>query len=275
MTTLKIALVQCTAGLDPAANASALVAALETAAQGGAQLVFTPEMSNVIDKSRDRLLPKLKPEAEDATLPALQTAAKRLSVWLAIGSLAVLRPDGKVANRSLLIDDSGQIRARYDKIHLFDVALASGETYRESATYAPGAQAVVAQTPWGKLGLSICYDVRFGHLHRTLAKAGADILAVPAAFTKPTGEAHWHALMRARAIETGAYVVAAAQTGRHEDGRDTFGHSLVVSPWGEVLADGGTAPGLVWADLDLAAVAKARAQIPALQHDRPFELVEA
>jgi deaminated glutathione amidase len=272
---LSIAIAQMTSGLDPAVNLAVVEGHARAAAAGGAKLLFTPEMTNVVDGKRDRLLPKLHLEGDDPFLQRLQALAIEARLWISVGSLALLRPDGRVANRSLLIDADGDIRARYDKIHLFDVDLAGGERYRESATYARGETAVLAASPWAKLGLTICYDVRFGHLHRALAQAGADILTAPAAFTAKTGQAHWHTLLRARAIETGCFVVAAAQCGHHEDGRETFGHSLVVGPWGEVLADGGAEPGLLFADLDLLAVDRARAQVPALQHDQPFTVVEA
>lgn len=269
-----------TSSTEPEENLLALEAGVRTLAARGAQLVLTPEMTGLLDGNRKRLLERVRPEAGDETLALARRLAAELGVWLLLGSQAVLAEDGApeagglLANRSFLIDAEGAVRARYDKIHLFDVDLPSGERYRESSSYRPGRQAVVAQTPWGRLGLTICYDLRFPHLFRALAQAGAGLIAVPAAFTKVTGEAHWHTLLRARAIETGCFIAAPAQTGRHKDGRSTFGHSLVVAPWGEVLADGGEEPGGLLAQIDLSLVDMARARIPALQHDRAFELVE-
>jgi len=273
---VRAALVQMTSGLDPAVNARAATARIAEAAALGAQFVLTPEMTGVVDGKQDRILTRVRNEADDQVLAQLRAEAKKSGVWLLIGSLAVtVAGSDKLANRSFLVDPDGAIRARYDKIHLFDVDLPSGERYRESSTYQPGSQAVVAETPWAKIGLSICYDLRFAHLYRALAQAGAAILTVPAAFTKVTGEAHWHTLLRARAIETGCYVLAPAQTGLHEDGRRTFGHSLAVAPWGEVLADGGDRPGVNVVDIDLQRVAEARRRIPAMMHDRDFEVSAA
>jgi len=266
----RVAVLQMTSGIDPAANARALVAGLEEAAAGGAAIAFTPEMTGVIDRDRPRAAASIVMEDADVVLAAARDAAVRLGVWVHLGSLA-LRPGGdetRTVNRALLIDATGAIRTRYDKMHLFDVDLATGESWRESAAYAPGTGAVVAETPAGRLGLSICYDLRFPDLYRALSDAGADILAVPAAFTVPTGQAHWHVLLRARAIEAGCFVVAAAQVGRHEDGRVTFGHSLVVDPWGEVLLDMGDAPGIGFAEIDLARLQDVRSRIPALKHRR-------
>lgn len=270
--TLRVGLVQPTTGIDPAAEAQALAAAIASLAEAGAEIVFLPEMAGLLDRDRKRAAANIRAEADDLVLAAVQNAARDNGVWAHLGSLAVHGADGRFANRGFLIDNTGTIRARYDKIHLFDVTLPGGESYRESAAYAPGTEAVCAETPWGPLGLTICYDLRFPALHRALAEAGAAILAVPAAFTKTTGEAHWHVLLRARAIETGCFVIAAAQTGTHADGRTTYGHSLVVAPWGDVLLDMGTTPGTATCDIDLAAVAEARGRVPALDHARPFNV---
>jgi predicted amidohydrolase len=270
--TLRIGIVQTTTGIDPAVEAGVLTEAIASLAAQGAKIIFTPEMSGLLDKDRKRALGNIRPEADDPVLAAVRSAAAAHKVWVALGSLALDSGEGLSANRSFLIDDGGAIRARYDKIHLFDVTLAGGESYRESSSYRPGAAAVTAETPWGTLGLTICYDVRFPQLHAALAKAGAVILAVPAAFTRPTGKAHWHVLLRARAIETGSFVIAAAQTGEHADGRATFGHSLVVGPWGDVLLDMGEAPGTAVLDIELAEVAAARGKVPALAHARDFAL---
>jgi predicted amidohydrolase len=273
---MRVAVVQMRSGIDPAANAAALVRALETAAEGGAKIAFTPEMTGLIDRDRTRAAAAIVGEGEDIVLTAAREAAARLGLWVHLGSLA-LRPGGdetRYANRGFLIDDTGAIRARYDKIHLFDVDLPTGESWRESAAYAPGERAIVADTPAGRIGLTICYDLRFPDLYRTLSDAGAAILAVPAAFTVPTGVAHWHILLRARAIEAGCYVVAAAQAGRHEDGRETFGHSLVIDPWGEVLLDMGGDPGVGFAEIDAERIADVRARIPALRHRRALPAAE-
>lgn len=272
---MRIGLVQPTTGIDPAAEAAALAAAIADLAGEGAELVFTPEMSGLLDRDRARAGRHIVAEDQDQVLAAVQTAAAAAGIWVHLGSLALQGPDGRFVNRGFLIDADGAVRARYDKIHLFDVDLPNGESWRESAAYAPGETAVVAETPWGGLGLTICYDLRFPALHRALAEAGAMLLSVPAAFTRPTGRAHWHVLLRARAIETGCFVIAAAQTGVHADGRETFGHSLVVAPWGEVLLDMGEAPGTAVLDIDLAAVAEARGRVPALRHARPFTLATA
>jgi predicted amidohydrolase len=267
----RIALFQSNTGIDPANNARALVDAIGVAAQGGAEMLFTPEMSGLLDRDSERAAKALRPEEEDQVLAACREAARHNGIWLHIGSLAVLAGDGKVANRGFVIDREGNIRARYDKIHLFDVDLPTGESWRESNTYSPGKGVVLINgTPVGKLGLTICYDLRFPGLFARLAEAGADLISVPAAFTVPTGRAHWHVLLRARAIEAGLFVVAAAQVGRHEDGRHTFGHSLVVDPWGEMLLDMGEEPGLGFADIDLARISDVRSRIPALSHRRPI-----
>lgn len=273
--TLRIGIVQTTTGIDPAAEAVSLAAAIAGLAVQGARLVFTPEMSGYLDRDRRRARTNVVDEDADVVLAAVRAAARAHGVWVHLGSLALAVGGDLFANRGFLIDDKGEIRARYDKIHLFDVQLPGGETYRESAAYQPGGNAVVAPTPWGTLGLTICYDLRFPALHRALAGAGATILSVPAAFTRPTGAAHWHVLLRARAIETGCFVVAAAQTGEHADGRATYGHSLVIAPWGEVLLDMGEAAGSAVIDLDLDLVAEARGRVPALAHARDFTVVTA
>ncbi|SMF73371.1 carbon-nitrogen hydrolase family protein [Allosphingosinicella indica] len=267
---MRIAIHQSRTGIDPEANAAALVAAVREAAAGGAKMLFTPEMSGILDQDRQRATPQLRREADDPVLAAVREAAADAGIWVHIGSLALAgeRDDGRLVNRGFVIDDSGAIRARYDKMHLFDVDLATGESWRESAVYAGGEGPVVVETPAGPLGLSICYDLRFPDLYRTLTDAGATILSVPAAFTVPTGKAHWHVLLRARAIEAGVFVVAAAQSGRHEDGRETFGHSLVVDPWGEVILDMGDDTGVGFADVDPSAVEAVRARVPAIRHRR-------
>jgi predicted amidohydrolase len=272
MTTLRVGLLQMTSGIDPAANAATLAAGIADAAAQGVQWLLTPEMTGLLDGNKARLAAHASPEQHDLSLAAAVAGAREHGLWVLLGSIPVPLADGRFANRSLLIDDQGAVVARYDKIHLFDVDLPNGERYRESASYAPGDRAVVAPTPWGGVGLTICYDVRFATLHRALAQAGATILTVPAAFTRVTGAAHWHTLLSARAIETGCFVLAPAQTGTHEDGRSTYGHSLAISPWGEVLADAGEAPGLTVVDLDLTQVDEARGRVPALRHDRQFAL---
>jgi deaminated glutathione amidase len=267
----RVALFQSNTGIDPAANARALTDAIERAAAGGAEMLFTPEMSGLLDRDSARAASNLRPQEEDRVLAACREAAARHRIWLHIGSLAVLASDGKVANRGFVIDREGEIRATYDKIHLFDVDLPTGESWRESNVYAPGKDVVlVSGTPVGKLGLTICYDLRFPGLFARLAESDADLIAVPAAFTVPTGKAHWHVLLRARAIEAGLFVVAAAQVGRHEDGRQTFGHSLVVDPWGELLLDMGEEKGVGFADIDLKRISDVRSRIPALTHRRPI-----
>ncbi len=247
---------------------------IEEAKAQGADYVLTPEMTNILEVKRERLFAAIVAEESDVSLATFRELARRLGIFLHVGSLAIkLLPD-KAANRSFLIDRQGEIVARYDKIHMFDVDLANGESYRESRSYRPGEIAVVADLPWGRLGLTVCYDLRFPALYRALAEAGSSFLAIPSAFTRQTGEAHWHVLNRARAIENGSFVLAAAQGGKHENGRETFGHSLVVDPWGRILAEGGTEPGVVLASIDPAEVAAARAKIPSLQHGRRFEIIE-
>ncbi|WP_066793738.1 carbon-nitrogen hydrolase family protein [Sphingomonas soli] len=271
----RAALLQMTSGIDPAANARTLVQGVEQAAAGGAAMLFTPEMSGLIDRDRNRAAASLAHEGDDRVLAAVREAAAKAGIWLHLGSLAILRDDGKLANRGYVIDGTGAIRARYDKMHLFDVDLPTGESWRESNSYARGERAVTVQTPLGVLGLAICYDLRFPDLFRALSDAGATLLSIPAAFTRPTGAAHWHVLMRARAIEAGAFVIAAAQTGVHEDGRATYGHSLVSDPWGEIVLDMGEPAGLAFAEIDQARVEDARARIPVLQHRRAIPEVEA
>jgi predicted amidohydrolase len=271
--TFKAGLIQMRSGLDPKINLAAALAAIEEAKRAGADYVLTPEMTNIIAK-RERLMATIAEEELDPTLAALRDAARKLSIYVHIGSLAVKAAPDKATNRSFLIDRAGEVIARYDKIHMFDVDLANGESYRESRTYRPGELAVVADLPWGRLGVTVCYDLRFPALYRALAEAGASFFSIPSAFTVQTGEAHWHVLLRARAIENGCFVFAAAQGGTHESGRETFGHSLVVDPWGQILAEGGTEPGVILADIDPAQVAAARARIPSLHHGRRFEVVE-
>lgn len=267
----RVALVQSTSGIDPAANGRALVDAVEQASTGGAEMLFTPEMSGLLDRDATRAAKVLRRPEDDVVLTAAREAAARRGIWIHIGSLAVQTDGGKVANRAFVIDALGDIRATYDKMHLFDVDLPTGESWRESNVYAGGNEVVVLEgTPVGRLGLTICYDLRFPALFARLAEAGAEAIAVPAAFTVPTGVAHWHVLQRARAIEAGLFVIAAAQVGHHEDGRNTFGHSLVVDPWGEVLLDMGEQPGVGFADIDLTRIADVRSRIPALSHRRPI-----
>lgn len=271
----RVGLVQLCSGRDVPKNIAAASALIREAAAGGAQYVQTPEMTNIMELERERLLAVLRPEADDPGVTQFRFLARELGIWLHVGSLALLGESEKPVNRSLLISPAGAIAARYDKIHMFDVDLGGGETYKESASYQAGREAVIASTPWGQLGMTICYDLRFPHLHRALAKGGARFIAVPAAFTKPTGIAHWHTLLRARAIECQCYVFAAAQGGKHENGRETFGHSLVISPWGEVLAEGGVQPAVTFADVELQRLDDVRRQVPSLRHDRPFDVVYA
>ena len=270
----KVALVQMRSGLEPQANLAALLPAVEEAKRGGADYVLTPEMTNILALRRDDLFAKIVPEEDDPTVATLREVARRLGIYIHIGSLAIKASPEKAVNRSFLIDRKGAIAARYDKIHMFDVDLAGGESYRESNNYRPGEVAVVADLPWGRLGLTVCYDLRFPALYRALAEAGASFLAIPSAFTKQTGEAHWHVLMRARAIENGCFVFAAAQGGRHENGRDTYGHSLAIDPWGRILAEGSIDPAVLIVTIDPAEVAAARSRVPSLNHGRRFELVE-
>ena len=267
----KVALFQSNTGIDPEANARALTGAIAEAAAGGAEMLFTPEMSGLLDRDNARAAKNIRGEGEDIVLAAGRDAAKRNHIWVDVGSLAVLVAGGKVANRGFVIDREGEIRARYDKMHLFDVDLPTGESWRESNVYSAGEGPVLVNgTPVGKLGLTICYDLRFPMLFARIAEADADVISVPAAFTVPTGRAHWHVLLRARAIEAGLFVVAAAQVGHHEDGRNTFGHSLVVDPWGEVLLDMGEETGVGFVDIDLSRISDVRSRIPALNHRKPI-----
>jgi predicted amidohydrolase len=268
--TFRVACVQTNSARDWAANEAMVSALVRRARADGADLIVLPENVGMIEPKTALQLAKAEPEETHPTLAACRNLARETGAWILLGSIAAKLSADRLANRSLLLDDTGSVVARYDKIHLFDVDLGSGESYRESATMAPGDQAVVAATPWGNLGLTVCYDVRFPQLYRHLAKASAHFLAIPAAFTRTTGRAHWHVLQRARAIETGCFVFAAAQCGDHAEGRQTFGHSLIVDPWGVVLADGGEEVGVIVADIDVSQVDQARIRIPALSHDRPF-----
>ena len=268
------AMIQMRSGLDPTANLAAALKSINEAKEAGADYVLTPEMTNILAAKREQLFAKIVTEERDATLTTLREVARKLAIYIHIGSLAIKASPEKAANRSFLIDRRGEVVARYDKIHMFDVDLAGGESYRESNTYRPGELAMVSDLPWGRLGLTVCYDLRFPALYRALAEAGASFLAIPSAFTRQTGEAHWQVLQRARAIENGCFVFAAAQGGKHENGRETYGHSLVVDPWGRILAEGGTEPGVVMAQIDPSEVVAARSRIPSLHHGRRFELVE-
>jgi len=270
----RVGLIQMRATRTPTQNADAAVKMIGQAKEGGADYVLTPEMTNIMEASREKLFATIVAEENDATLATFRELARALGIYIHVGSLAVKVSPDKAANRSFLIDRRGDIVARYDKIHMFDVDLKGGESYRESRSYRAGELGVVTDLPWGRLGMTICYDLRFPALYRALAEAGAIYLAIPSAFTRQTGEAHWQVLMRARAIENGSFVFAAAQGGDHENGRATFGHSLVVDPWGRVIAEGGAEPGVVFADIDPAEVATARSRIPSLQHGRRFEILE-
>ena len=267
---LKCACVQMTAGPEVEPSIDAAATLIREAAAGGAKLIATPENTSIIEPDRDLALAKSFTEDAHPGLPRFSALAEALGVWLLIGSMPIRVEAERLANRSFLFDDQGRIAARYDKIHLFDVDLPNGEVYRESERIRPGAEAVLAPTPWGPLGLTVCYDLRFPQLYRDLAQAGAAMIGIPAAFTVPTGEAHWHVLMRARAIETGAFVLAPAQCGTHAGGRRTYGHSLIVAPWGEILAEAGDAPGTISAEIDFSKVAAARSMIPSLRHDRDY-----
>jgi predicted amidohydrolase len=272
--TFKAAMIQMRSGLAPAANIEAAVRMIGEAKSAGADYVQTPEMTNILAARREQLFAAIVEEQSDAALAALRELARQLGIYIHVGSLAIRISSERAANRGFLIDRTGEIAARYDKIHMFDVDLGNGESYRESNNYRAGEAGVLADLPWGRLGVTICYDLRFPALYRALAEAGATMLAIPSAFTQKTGEAHWHVLNRARAIENGCYVFAAAQGGKHENGRETFGHSLIVDPWGRVLAEGGSEPGVVMAEIDPAEIAKARGRIPSLEHGRRFEIVE-
>jgi deaminated glutathione amidase len=271
--TFRVGLIAMRSGRSPGDNLAAATRLIEQARDGGADYVLTPEMTNVMEIDRERLFATIVPEEEDASLVTFRELARTLGLFVHVGSLAIKVSHDKAANRSFLIDPRGDIVARYDKIHMFDVDLKGGESYRESRNFRAGDLAVVVDLPWGRLGLTVCYDLRFPALYRALAEAGASFLTIPSAFTRQTGEAHWHVLTRARAIETGSFVFAAAQGGKHENGRETYGHSVVIDPWGRIVAEGDIEPGVVFADIDPADVAAARARIPSLQHGRRFEMV--
>ncbi|WP_346296290.1 carbon-nitrogen hydrolase family protein [Rhodopseudomonas sp. P1] len=269
------ALVQMRSGLTPEPNLEQGIRLIREAVKAGADYVLTPEVSNMMQLNREALFAQLAEQDDDLSLKAYRELARELNIHLHIGSLALRASPERAVNRSFLIGPDGTILASYDKIHMFDIDLGNGESYRESANYQPGETAVISDLPWGRIGLTICYDVRFPALYRALAESGASFLAVPAAFTKPTGEAHWHVLLRARAIENGCFVFAAAQGGLHENKRETFGHSLIIDPWGKVLAEGGIEPGFIMARIDPAEVTKARGKIPSLQHGRRFTVADA
>jgi predicted amidohydrolase len=270
--TFRAALVQLRASRNVSANTDLAAKFIREAKAEGADYVQTPEQTSLMELDRKSLFAGIVEEAHDASLAAFQELARELKIHLHIGSLAIKISPEKAANRAFFIGPDGEILGRYDKIHMFDVNLPNGESYRESNTYRPGETAVVVPTPLAMFGLTICYDLRFPALFRALAEAGAHVLTVPAAFTKTTGEAHWHVLLRARAIETGSFVLAAAQGGRHENGRDTYGHSIIVDPWGRVLAEAGIEPGVTMAEIDLSQVAEARQKVPALDHGRRFNV---
>jgi len=274
MTRFTAACVQLRATRSIETNIAEAVELIREAAGRGADFVQTPETTNLIELDRKRLFGLIREEEEDASLPQFKALATELGIWLHIGSMAFKVGEGKAANRGFLIGPDGAIAARYDKIHMFDVDLAGGESYRESSAYRPGETAVVADLPWARFGMSICYDMRFPDLYRAQARAGAQVLTAPAAFTRQTGEAHWHLLLRARAVENGCFMIAAAQGGTHDSGRQTYGHSLIVDPWGEILAEAGTEPGVVTAEIDLERVAEIRGRVPSLANERAFELVE-
>lgn len=272
MSKFTVGLIQVNAGNEISPNVAFIEDQARKARALGAELIMTPENSTLVGADRADTLAKARPEDDHPGLASARALARELNLWFLIGTIHVRLGDGGCANRSYVIQPSGEVVATYDKIHMFDAVLPTGEIYRESAVFRPGNRAVVAATPWGGLGMSICYDMRFAHLYRRMAKAGATMLAVPSAFTVPTGRAHWHVLLRARAIETGCFVFAPAQVGVHANGRSTFGHSVVIAPWGEVLADaGGSDPGLITAEIDMAKVEEARRSVPALEHDRSFE----
>ena len=265
------ACVQLASDIEPEANLRAAAEAIRRARDAGADFVLTPETTDMMEMKRRDAFAKARGEAEHPGLAQLRDLAGELGCWLLIGSLVIRLGDERLANRSFLIDPAGQVAARYDKIHMFDVEVPDGQSYRESKAYQPGGAAVLADLPWGRLGLTVCYDLRFPQLYRALAQAGAEVLTVPSAFTRLTGRAHWHVLLRARAIETGSFVLAPAQCGETSQGRQTYGHSLIVAPWGEVLAEAGEEPAVILAEIDPARVAEARRMIPALGHDRAFD----
>lgn len=267
-----VACIQTNSAREIAPNIEFVLSQIKAARDAGADFITMPECVGMMEPDNAKMRDKTPTEANHPALAAFQDAAKQTGTWILIGSLGVALDEGRIANRSYLVSDRGEIAATYDKIHMFDVDIGDGDYYRESETYAPGARAVLADTPWGRLGMSICYDIRFPYLYRALAHAGAEFITAPAAFTRVSGEAHWHVLQRARAIEHGCYIISAAQCGTHAEGRQTYGHSLIVDPWGRVLADGGEEVGFVTAEIDLAEVAEARRKIPALTHDRTFEV---
>ena len=271
---MRAAIFQMTSGIDPAANAPAIADMAARAKADGADMLFTPEMAGYLDRDRKRAAATLHSEGDDPVLAAVREVAAKQGLWVHLGSTPLKdeRSDGRWANRSFMIDDSGEIRVRYDKIHLFDVDLATGESWRESSVYGPGERIVAVDTPWARMGMSVCYDMRFPDLYRALTNAGATVLLMPAAFTVPTGKAHWHILLRARAIEAGCFVVAAAQTGCHADGRETYGHSLVVDPWGDIVLDMGEPAGLALAEIDLSRVEDVRGRVPALANRRSLPM---
>jgi len=271
----RAALVQMCSGRDVERNLADATALIREAVAQGAQYVQTPEITTLMEMERGRLFAAVRPEEGNPAVARFAALAQELGIWLHVGSMAVLLGNGKIANRSLLFGPDGAIQARFDKLHMFDVELPGCESYHESRSYQAGSAGVLADLPWGSLGLTVCYDLRFPHLYRALAKAGADFLAIPSAFTRQTGEAHWHVLIRARAIENGCFVFAAAQAGRHESGRETYGHSLIVSPWGDVIAEADAQVGVIVAEIGPGEVEKARRRIPSLQHDRPFEIGRA
>lgn len=271
--TFTAACVQMRADVDVKASTDQAIALIREAARSGASYVQTPEMTNILQPDRPKFFEAIRTEAEDASIPLFQAEAMTLGIWLHVGSLAIRIGEKQAANRGYVISPDGEVVAAYDKIHMFDVTLPNGQTYRESAAYAPGDAAVMADLPWARLGVTICYDLRFPHLYRSLAEQGAGVLAIPSSFTVPTGQAHWHVLMRARAIETGAFVIAAAQGGRHACGRETYGHSLIVDPWGTILAEADhDEPGVILAEIDMASVEETRGRIPSLANGRVFSL---
>ena len=270
--TFNVACVQTNSGNEVLPNVARVTEQIKDAASRGADLVMLPEVVSLMDTRSKIMFERSDYEAQDLALPAFRDLAAELSIWLHAGSLPIKLSDTKIANRSFLIDPKGRVTSKYDKIHMFDVDLPGGESYRESKNYQPGEKAVIADLPWGKLGFSVCYDLRFAYLYRALAQAGASFLCVPSAFTRVTGQAHWHVLLRARAIETGCFIFAPAQTGTHANGRETYGHSLIVNPWGEVLADGGEEVGVISATIDPEEVQAARQRIPSLGHDRSVTL---
>ena len=270
MSNLKVACIQTNSKSDPNINIREVSSLIRAARSNGAELITTPEVVGMLEPNREKALNKAQPENYHGVLREFRALSRDLAIWLLIGSISIKLSNGKLANRSFLINPDGQIIARYTKIHMFDVEVNDGSIYRESATYQPGTSACLAKTPWGLVGLTVCYDIRFPALYRDLAKAGAKIIFIPSAFTEVTGEAHWHILQRARAIENGCFIVSAAQTGMHEQNRKTFGHSIIVDPWGNILADADKDIGFITADLDLNLVDEVRKKIPSLTHDREY-----